>query len=63
MQFLSNEQFSNAVNSRTPLGRLGEPKEMAVLVSFLCLPAASYITGQTICADGGMIVNGFVFQG
>ncbi|CAL8160817.1 unnamed protein product [Prunus armeniaca] len=61
--FLSNEQFSNAVNSQTPLGRSGEPEEVAALVSFLCLPAASYITGQTICADGGMTVNGFLFQG
>ncbi|KAM0999388.1 hypothetical protein ACFX13_006261 [Malus domestica] len=57
--FLSVEKFSNAINARTPLGRPGEPEEVAAVVSFLCLPAASYVTGQTIGIDGGMSVNGF----
>jgi len=48
--------------SRTPLGRAGEPNEVASLVVFLCLPAASYITGQTICIDGGFTVNGFSYK-
>ncbi|XP_014491173.1 tropinone reductase homolog At1g07440-like [Vigna radiata var. radiata] len=48
----------NAVISQTPLGRIGEAEEVSSLVAFLCLPAASYITGQTICADGGFSVNG-----
>jgi len=48
----------NAVISKTPLGRIGEAEEVASLVAFLCLPAASYITGQTICVDGGFTVNG-----
>ncbi|KAK1352752.1 tropinone reductase-like [Heracleum sosnowskyi] len=39
--------------SRTPLGRTGEETEVSALVAFLCLPAASYITGQIICVDGG----------
>ncbi|XP_039129622.1 tropinone reductase homolog At5g06060-like [Dioscorea cayenensis subsp. rotundata] len=39
--------------SRVPLGRLGEPEEVASVVAFLCLPAASYVTGQIICIDGG----------
>ncbi|KAF7825629.1 tropinone reductase-like protein [Senna tora] len=42
--------------SQTPLGRIGEPKEISVLVAFLCLPVASYITGQIIYADGGFTV-------
>ncbi|CAH8322132.1 unnamed protein product [Eruca vesicaria subsp. sativa] len=61
-QFLDDAGFSKSVSSRTPLGRPGEPKEVASLVAFLCLPAASYITGQTICVDGGLTVNGFSYQ-
>ena len=37
----------------TPLARLGEPKEVAAVVGFLCSDAASFINGQTITVDGG----------
>jgi 3-oxoacyl-[acyl-carrier protein] reductase len=37
-----------------PLGRFGKPEEVAGVVRFLCSDAASYITGQTICVDGGL---------
>uniref|UniRef100_A0A5B6ZMM2 Tropinone reductase n=1 Tax=Davidia involucrata TaxID=16924 RepID=A0A5B6ZMM2_DAVIN len=45
--------------SRVPIGRPGEPNEVSSLLAFLCFPAASYITGQLICVDGGFTVNGF----
>jgi Tropinone reductase 1 len=32
---------------------VGEPKDISGLIAFLCLPAASYITGQIIAVDGG----------
>ncbi|PNX92865.1 tropinone reductase [Trifolium pratense] len=58
-QVLSNKEYLEEVYSRTPLRRLGDPAEVSSLVAFLCLPASSYITGQIICVDGGMSVNGF----
>lgn len=45
----------------TPQGRIGEPEEVASLVAFLCMRAASYITGQIVAVDGGFSVAG-VFQ-
>ncbi|XP_024034875.1 tropinone reductase homolog At5g06060 isoform X1 [Citrus clementina] len=58
-QVLSKEDYLEEVFSRTPLRRLGDPTEVSSLVAFLCFPASSYITGQIICVDGGMSVNGF----
>ncbi|KAL1196671.1 putative tropinone reductase [Cardamine amara subsp. amara] len=60
--YLDDVSFKEGLFGRTPLGRAGEPEEVASLVVFLCLPAASYITGQTICIDGGFTVNGFSYQ-
>jgi len=50
-----------SIVKRTPLRRIGEPKEVAALVTFLCLPAASYITGQTIAVDGGYMACGWQY--
>jgi 3-oxoacyl-[acyl-carrier protein] reductase len=42
--------------SNIPLGRLGEPREIADTVRFLCGPGASYITGQTLHVNGGVMM-------
>jgi NAD(P)-dependent dehydrogenase (short-subunit alcohol dehydrogenase family) len=45
-----------AVSSVTPLGRIGEPSDVASTVAFLASDAASWITGETIVMDGGQIL-------
>ncbi|CAH8264096.1 unnamed protein product [Arabidopsis lyrata] len=60
--YLDDEELKKEVESKTPMGRAGKANEVSSLVAFLCFPAASYITGQTICVDGGATVNGFSFN-
>ncbi len=45
----------NRILSRTPMGRIGDPSEIASIAAFLASDDASYITGQTIYADGGRL--------
>lgn len=56
---LSNHEKLNNIISNTPMRRVGQPHEVATLAAFLCMPAASYITGQCIAVDGGFLANGF----
>jgi len=52
---LSQEQRDNIIK-QIPANRLGSPQDIANVVAFLCSPSASYITGQTLTVDGGMIL-------
>lgn len=56
---LRNDEFRERVLRRTPLGRIAEPEEVATTIAFLCMPAASYVTGQSLMVDGGFLINGF----
>ena len=47
------ESMIDKLASRTPLGRIGQPEDVAHAVGFLASEAASFITGQTIVVDGG----------
>ena len=58
-QVLSDRDYLREVLSRTPMGRIGTPGEVAGAVAFLCMPAAGYITGQCIAVDGGFTIHGF----
>jgi NAD(P)-dependent dehydrogenase (short-subunit alcohol dehydrogenase family) len=42
--------------ARIPMGRVGQPDDIASVVLFLCSPEASYITGHTLVADGGWLL-------
>ena len=53
-----NEDSVAKRNARTPLRRLGTPEEIGGVATFLASPAASYITGQVIVADGGVTIAG-----
>jgi NAD(P)-dependent dehydrogenase (short-subunit alcohol dehydrogenase family) len=50
-----NPEAMRAVMSRTPLGRIGDPEEVASVALFLVTEDSSYITGQTIYPDGGRL--------
>jgi Tropinone reductase 1 len=56
---LADPDYLDEVLLRTPMGRVGEPEEVAAAVAFLCLPAAAYITGECIAVDGGFLRYGF----
>jgi len=49
-----SEKIHDEVRKLIPLGRFGEPQEIAALVAFLAGESSGYLTGQVICVDGGM---------
>ncbi len=52
---MQDEAARRMILSRTPMGRLGQPEEIASVAVFLASDMASYITGQTLFADGGRL--------
>ncbi len=49
-------ELKDAIVKATPLGRMGTPEEIAYAVAFLASDDASYITGQVLAVDGGMVM-------
>ncbi|GAB4025775.1 SDR family oxidoreductase [Spirosoma koreense] len=56
---LTNPEKLAGILNRTPMRRIGEPEEVASVVSFLSMPASGYVTGQTISVDGGLMAWAF----
>ncbi|CAL5228514.1 g11664 [Coccomyxa viridis] len=59
---VTDEAARHRMLSRTPLGRIGDPEEIGQIAVFLASPAASYITGQTIYADGGRLALNYTCE-
>jgi len=53
---LRDREMYNTIVSSTPLGRVGNPEDIMGACVFLASAASSYITGQTLCIDGGRTV-------
>ena len=51
-------KFVGAIERSTPLGRIGEPREIAGAAVYLASPASTYVTGQAIVVDGGTVIAG-----
>ncbi len=54
---LEDKPKLNALLAKIPLGRLGEPEDVAAMVAFLASDEASYVTGATFLVDGGLMRN------
>jgi NAD(P)-dependent dehydrogenase (short-subunit alcohol dehydrogenase family) len=53
----SNPEMVKAMDQKVPMGRIGEPEEVAAAAIFLCSDEASYITGHALPVDGGIVAD------
>jgi len=51
-----SEEIKRTIHARIPLGRIGQPEDVASAVAFLASAEANYITGQVLCVDGGIVM-------
>jgi 3-oxoacyl-[acyl-carrier protein] reductase len=51
-----SDEIKKTLHAKIPLGKTGTPDDIANAVAFLASGEASYITGQTICVDGGIVM-------
>ena len=51
------EEVKDNIRDQVPVGRFGEPEEIAEVVAFLAGEGAGYVTGQTLAVDGGMVMQ------
>ena len=59
---VKDRDVSDRILSRTPMGRIGDPSEIAGIVAFLASKDASYVTGQTVYADGGRLALNYTIS-
>src|SRR4051812_10952122 len=55
--YFEDEAFAELIRSNVPLGRWGQPADLAGAAIFLCSPAAEYVNGQILCVDGGWVAG------
>jgi 3-oxoacyl-[acyl-carrier protein] reductase len=51
-----SDEIQKRITAQIPLGRVGEPTDIANMVAFLASAEAAYVTGQVLCVDGGMVM-------
>jgi 3-oxoacyl-[acyl-carrier protein] reductase len=56
---ISMDEYYARTAAAIPAGRLGDPQEVGAVIAFLCGSPASYLTGQSLLVDGGLVQGTF----